>query len=81
MIVPFDDPDMWHSASCFPIDYFVYSSATSPPSLTTLPPLLRGQRRQPQGRRHVQALPEPVVVYHVRTRHGHATMVMLLLMS
>ncbi|KAL6639248.1 hypothetical protein ACP70R_022978 [Stipagrostis hirtigluma subsp. patula] len=40
--VPFKDPASWKYASCFPIDYFVYScSSSSPPSLTRLPPFLR----------------------------------------
>ncbi|KAL6639348.1 hypothetical protein ACP70R_023078 [Stipagrostis hirtigluma subsp. patula] len=40
--VPFKDPALWKYASCFPVDYFVYScSSSSPPSLTRLPPFLK----------------------------------------
>ncbi|GJN05176.1 hypothetical protein PR202_ga22784 [Eleusine coracana subsp. coracana] len=46
LTVPFDDPETWrhYHAASFPIDYFVYSSATSPPSLTRLlfPPCFEG---------------------------------------
>ncbi|PWZ11969.1 hypothetical protein Zm00014a_015427 [Zea mays] len=36
--VPFDDPCFWSRMIYFPDDYFVYSSSSSPPSLTRLPP-------------------------------------------
>ncbi|TVU12162.1 hypothetical protein EJB05_45792 [Eragrostis curvula] len=46
--VPFEDPDTWHYACCFPLDYFVYSASTSPPSLTRLPPCFEGGAVNPQ---------------------------------
>ncbi|TVU23302.1 hypothetical protein EJB05_25658, partial [Eragrostis curvula] len=48
--VPFEDPETWHYASCFPLDYFVYSTAafSSPPSLIRLPPCFEGGAVNPQ---------------------------------
>ncbi|TVT99918.1 hypothetical protein EJB05_54680, partial [Eragrostis curvula] len=47
--VPFEDPETWHYASCFPVDYFVYSAAaSSPPSLIRLPPCFEGGAVNPQ---------------------------------
>ncbi|TVT97769.1 hypothetical protein EJB05_56953, partial [Eragrostis curvula] len=45
LTVPVEDPEWWHAYCCFPVDYFVYSAspaATSPPSLTRLPPCFEG---------------------------------------
>ncbi|TVU23226.1 hypothetical protein EJB05_25580, partial [Eragrostis curvula] len=47
--VPFEDPETWHYASCFPLDYFVYSAASSStPSLIRLPPCFEGGAVNPQ---------------------------------
>ncbi|TVU23332.1 hypothetical protein EJB05_25689, partial [Eragrostis curvula] len=45
LTVPVEDPAWWHAYPCFPVDYFVYSAspaASSPPSLTRLPPCFDG---------------------------------------
>jgi hypothetical protein len=50
MRVPFEDPLWWSSICTFPVDYFIYSSSSSPPpTLTRLPPCFHGGHTDPKS--------------------------------